>query len=295
MPWQLLMIFQNLLAALFVINSRQLAKKFKRATLPFNLLTYAFIFAGGITYALLHGLSTVHIASFMHYYYVFIFAGVCFAVSSSTSYAVLQHVDAAVASLLSTFNILTTVALSSVVLHEGLSWRQLLGGLLLIAGVELVVTIKVGRVRHNKLTRAVTLSIISAIFFAFALNSEKYLLNKVNLSTYLVFGWGFQFVGVCAVSVILGRRFSADFNLLRNAAFYKIAVPAGFIRLFGGMLFIFSLKLSNNLSIITILTGLKIIMAALLGAYLLKERDHLVRKLQAALFASFGIAIIYWK
>jgi drug/metabolite transporter (DMT)-like permease len=295
MPWQLLMIFQNLLAAVFAIYSRRLALKFKHATIPFNLLTYAVIAASGIIYALLHGVLSIRPQIFVDHIGFFALAGVCFAITNILSYVVFQYVDAAIASLLSTFNIIAAVILATIVLGEGLTPIQIVGGMVLIAGMEVILTINMGRYRHEKLVQAVLLSALAGIFFAFATTIEKHLLNEVPLSTYLVFGWGFQFLGVCAIALLFGRKLKSNFGLLRQAKFYRIALPASLIRMFGGLLFIYSLKLSNNLSIISVLSGLKIILAALLGAYFLKERSYMGRKLEAAGIAMAGIALLYWR
>ena len=289
------MIFQNVLAAFFAVNSRLIAKRFKSATIPLNLIIYAVIATSGLTYALAHGISSVHFVLFRQYLGFFLFAGICFAVTNVLSYLVFEYVDAAIASLLSTLNIIAAVVLSTLLLREGLNWHQVIGAAVLLIGMEVILTINLTRYKHKRLLRAVLLSALASLFFALAITTEKYLLNKVNLSTYLFFGWTSQFVGVCALAILFGRAVKANFSLLRQSNFYRFAVPASLVRMYSGLLFIYSLKLSNNLSIISVLSGLKIILAALLAAYLLKERDYLTRKVEAAVLATVGIAIIYWK
>ncbi len=295
MPWQVVMLFQNFLAAVFVINSRLIAKRFQRATVPLNLMIYLVIACTGLIYALVKGFNQVLPASFNHFIGWFIFAGISFAISNMLSYVVFQYVDAAVATLLSTLNIVAAVVLSTIKLHEGLKPLQIVGGLLLIGGVELILTIRVSHYEHKKLAEAVVLSVGAAIFFAFATTTEKYLLNHVNLPTYLVFGWGFQFIGVAVVSLVCALRIDTNLRLLGNRSFWVLALPASLLRMAGGILFVFSLKLANNLSVISVLTGLKVIMAAVLSVYILKERDYLFRKLEAALLAVGGIVLIYWR
>ncbi len=294
MPWQLVMLFQNTLAAVFAVNARTIAMRFPRATLPFNLLIYFTIATSGLIYAVVHGWGQVSWAALGHYLPFFILGGLAFAATNIISFVVFQYVDAAIATLLSTFNIIAAVALSTVVLQEGLDWRQATGAAVLIAGMELVLTINISRYKHKRMVHAVMLSLLAAGFFAVATTTEKYLLNHVNLSTYLTFGWGFQFAGVLAMAALLGRRAKADWSLLASKRFYQFALPASVIRMSAGMLFVFSLKLANNLSVISVLSGLKVIFAALLAACLLRERDYLPRKLEAAGLATLGIALLYW-
>lgn len=293
MPWQVLMLAQNLLAASFAVNSRTIAKKFHHATAPFNLIIYFVIAASGVAYAAITDISALSITAFTHHAALFIFAGLCFAVTNMISYVVFQYVDAAIASLLSTLNIIATIILSTLIIREGLNWREIIGAIVLLGGMELILSLNVSHYRHKRIWQAVLLSVVSAVFFGIAMTSEKYLLNHVGVSNYLVFGWGFQFVGVILVSLVFGRHINANFRLLTKAKFWHLALPASLIRMLGGLTFVISLKLANNLSLITVVSGLKIILAALLAAYFLKETNYLSRKLEAATLAAVGIAIIY--
>ena len=295
MPWQLLILFQNVLAATFAINSRKIALSFPRAALPVNILVYAVTALSGLAYAGLHGFSSVSFASVMTYGGFFFIAGLCFALTNIISFVVFQLVDAAIASLLSTCNIIAAVIVSSIAIHESLRPHQIVGAVIIILSMELVLSLKLSQSKHKKMYQAIGLSLAASLLFGLAVTTEKYLLNRVSLSTYLVYGWGLQFGGVLITALILGKAAKANFELLRNIRFYKVALPASFIRMFSGLLFIYSLKLSNNLSLVSVLSGLKVILAALFGAYFLSERNYLARKYEAAGLAIVGVAVIFWK
>lgn len=293
--WPFLMVFQNVLAALFTVNSRVIAKKFHHAALPLNTVIYAVIAAGGLIIALSSHASAISIASFWRFSAIFVAAGICFAVSNTLGYVVLQYVDTAIGSLLATFNIIASVIFATIVINEGLTVRQLMGGFVLLLSMYVVLSLRFSEYRHNRLWLGLFLSLIASLFYGVAMTSEKYLLNHVNLQTYLTFGWGFQFVGMLAVSLALGRAVHADFGLLTRKSFWSWALPASALRVSGGFLFITSLKMANNLSIISALTGFRVLLAAILAAYLLGEREYLSRKYEAALLAVGGIAIMLWK
>jgi drug/metabolite transporter (DMT)-like permease len=295
MPWQLVMVFQNSLAAIFAVNSRYIATNFKRATLPLNLMIYAVIALSGVCYGLLKGVNQISGVQFEHFIGFFILAGLCFAITNILSYVVFQYVDAAVATLLAVCNILASVIFSSIFISEGLTARQLLGALVVLVSMLCIVSIHMTSSKHKRLWIGIGLSISAGVFFGIASTTEKYLLNHVNLPTYLAFGWSFQLAGVIVVSLILGRRIQANYRLLKQVTFWRLALPASFIRMVSGLLFIFSLKLSNNLSIISVFSGLKVLLAALLAAYLLEEREYLRRKYEAALLAIIGIAVMLWQ
>ena len=289
------MLLHNVLAALFAIQSRQIARRFRDATIPLNIVVYGIIAISGLVYGMIEGLSDVSLGAFTNFAGFFVFAGVCFAAANMLSYVVFQYVDAAVASLLATFNVITTVILATVLINEGLTILQLVGAAVILASMQLVLSIHMSEARHNKLVLAVVLSILASVFCAVAVTTEKYLLDRVNLSTYLVFGWGFQFIGVVLVSLLLIRVTAAkDYLLLGNAKFWRMALPAGMTRMLGGLLFILSLRLADNLSLVSAFSGLKVVLAALLGMYVLKEREFMARKLKAAMMAMIGVAIMLW-
>lgn len=293
--WPFLMVLQNALTALFTVNSRVIARKFHHAALPLNVMIYAVIAAGGLAIALGSHAAGISLASFRQYVAIFIMAGLCFAISNTFSYVVLQYVDAAVGSLLATFNIITSVVFATLIINEGLTARQLIGGFVVVASMYLVLSLRFSEYRHNRLWLGLFLSLIASLFYGVAMTSEKYLLNHVSLQTYLTFGWGFQFVGMLIVSVLLGRAVRADFGLLARKSFWRWALPASLLRITAGFVFVVSLKLANNLSIITSLTGFKVLLAAIFAAYLLGEREYLARKYEAAILAVGGIAIMLWK
>jgi drug/metabolite transporter (DMT)-like permease len=295
MTWQLIMLFQNLFAALFAVNSRTIALKFKNATLPLNLSIFFAFTLSAIMYDVYLGLNNVEVHLFKHYLILFILAGVCFAITNIISYVVFEYVDAAIASLLSTLNIIASVSLSILIIHEGLNITQIVGAALLIFSIQLIVSINVSKKKHKQIGKAVLLSLLAAIFYATATVTEKYLLGKVNLPTYLTFGWGFQFLGVILITLVFSKRIKANFSLFKDFSFWKLALSAVVLRVLGGLLYVISLVLSNNLSIISVVSGLKIILAALLAAVILKEKDFLKRKLEAAFTSSIGIALIFWK
>lgn len=289
------MVLQNVLTGLFTVNSRVIAKKFHHAALPLNVIIYAVIASGGVAIAFGSGASYISVASFEHFSLIFVVAGVCFAAANTLGYVVLQYVDAAIGALLATFNIITSVVFATLIINEGLTTRQLIGGFVLLLSMYLVLSLRFSEYRHNRLWLGLALSLVASAFYGVAMTSEKYLLNHVSLQTYLTFGWGFQCIGMLAVAALLGKTVHADFGLLKSKSFWRWAMPASTLRISGGFIFVTSLKLANNLSLVSALTGFRVLLAAIFAAYLLGEREYLTRKYEAALLAVGGIAIMLWR
>jgi drug/metabolite transporter (DMT)-like permease len=256
---------------------------------------FGIISVSGIALSLVSGFSQVSFGSFQHFLPLFVAAGLCFGITNMLSFAVLQYVDAAIGTLLMTFNIISSVILATLVINEGLSVRQLVGGFVVVLSVYCVLSLRINGYRHKRLWLGVLLSIIASLFFGIAMTSEKYLLNHVSLQTYLTFGWSFQFIGTLTIALCFGKLLQADLSLLKRTRFWRWALLAGVLRVTGGILFVISLKLSNNLSLVSVFTGFRVLLAAIFAAYLLGEREYLARKYEAALLAVGGIAIMLWK
>lgn len=295
MPWPLLMTGQNVALALFAITSRVIAKRFHHAALPLNMVVFGVISASGLLLAFLTGAAHISAHSFWQYAPIFIVAGLCFGITNMLSFTVLQYVDAAIGTLLMAFNIISSVILATLVINEGLTIRQLIGSLVVVISMYLVLSLRFSDYRHKRLWLGVFLSVVASLFFGVAMTSEKYLLNHVNLQTYLTFGWSFQFIGTLVVVGCFGKFLKADFGLLKKVRFWRWALAAGSLRVIGGLLFVLSLKLANNLSLVSVFTGFRVLLAAIFAAYLLNEREYLARKYEAALLAVGGIAVMLWK
>lgn len=295
MLWPVLMVLQNVLIALFVVSSRHIATRFPRAALPLNIVVFGAIGIGGMLIALSQGISTISLESFNRFSLIFILAGLCFAITNTLSYIVLQYVDAAIGTLLATFNIIAAVIFATLVIDEGLGVRQLIGGFVVLLSMYVVLSLRTTDYHQRRIWLGVGLSILACLFYGVATTSEKYLLNHVTLPTYLVFGWGLQFVSMAAVCLAVGKVFKADFSLLKRLTFWRWALPAALLRVGGGILFVVSLRLANNLSIVSVFTGFKVLLTAIFAAYLLGERENLARKYEAAMLAVAGIAIMLWQ
>jgi drug/metabolite transporter (DMT)-like permease len=292
MPWPILMIAQNILAAVFAIQSRKIARIYRHSSLAFNLIVYMTIAATGWLVASVGYGGKVDMLVFGQFPWFFIIAGLCFAATNILSYIVFEHVDAAVGTLLSVLNVISAVILSSILIKESLTLVQLFGGLIIIVSMLMVLTIRLSRNKHDRLVYAVALSILASIFFAVAITIEKHLLNNMSLGSYLVFGWSAQLIGVGVVFFIASRFINTRTELLSSISFIRFAFPAAIIRTFSGLLFIISLIAADNLALISVWSGLKVVIAAVLAIYLLKEKDHINRKLKAAVLAAIGIALL---
>ena len=290
MPWPLLMLFQNMFSASFALFSRSIAKNIKQAHFQINAVIFTVILLSGSSWALSQG--GIDIRYLTNNLPIFIFAGICFAITNIASYRVFEYTDAAIASIMSTLNTLAAVIIGTIALGEGLSTRQIIGAILLFSAIWLVLSTKVKPEKRGRWLTGLGFSLIAALFFGIATSTEKHLLNSMSTANYILFGWGFQWLA--SMTLRLMFRPGQWKKLYRSTQLKKV-IGAGFIRAGGGFLFIFSLVSANNVSVISVLAGVKAIFVVVLGASLLKEKEYMTTKMQGALLAMTGIAVMLWR
>lgn len=284
-----IIVVQNTAAAVFAIVSRKLAPRMPHAYFQVNAVVFVLMYMAGLAWAAFAG--GVQMADLWRWLPWLLGGGLAFALSNAISFKVFQHVDAAIASLLSTFNILAAIAISTAVIHEGLTLRMGSGAALIIGASWIVLSAHVGRQKRHSWTIGLGLSILAALFFGLAIVNEKFLLNNMGLSSYLVWGWGVQVLAAVMLSLLISRR---GFREIVRVKPYKLLGAAGAIRAVSGLAFIIALVTIDNLSVVSALSGLKVILAAAFGLLFLGEGQFAIRKVSASLLAAIGIAIMFW-
>src|SRR3990167_4502541 len=207
MPWQLTILLQNVFAAVFALYSRSIAKVHKNAQAQITAVIFSIMYGFGLLWVLSQ--PNINGQKLGQYLWLFIFGGVMFSISNILSFKVFEYMDAAIASLFSTLNTVAAVIASTFLIHEGLTLIQSFGAALLLCGMWSVLAINASKRKHNQWVRGMSLSIIAAVLFGFAIANEKYLLGKMSVPTYIVFGWGFQWFGVVVASLVYNvKRYS---------------------------------------------------------------------------------------
>ena len=74
------------------------------------------------------------------------------------------------------------------------------------------------------------LALLSAIFLGSGISNEKFLLDNMTFSTYLIVGWGFH---TLAMIVLAGKQMSSAKALLTRKSSWQL-IWLGLLRTFGG-------------------------------------------------------------
>jgi drug/metabolite transporter (DMT)-like permease len=94
------------------------------------------------------------------------------------------------------------------------------------------------------------------------------------------------------LALLLGAK---QFKKVLRRDNVSLLAAAGLTRATMGILFVFSLVLLRSLCVAVILAGLRPLFVSFLGAWVLRERRFLARKVIASIAAAAGVAIMFWK
>lgn len=291
MPWPVIMLMQNTAAAVFALQSRRLASKYKDAHFQVLSIIFGVLYISGLLYVAITN-QVVAVDYLLDYSFRLVAGGLLFGLWAYFSYRVFAYVDAAIASLLATLNIVAVVIISSLFLHESLNILQFFGAILLFSAMLLVLTRKVSKKLRAEWNKGVMLSLAASSTYGFAIANEKWLLNRMGIGSYVVLGLSLQWLPILLLSFIIRPKM---YGLLKNPNFIKDIGLAGVARGLAGILFIISMVSANNASLISVLSGFKVVLSALLAAIILKETKFLKVKITAGIIACGGIACLVWK
>ena len=296
MGWQTLILLHAFVAAFQTLQSRAIARipKARHAALAVNAVAFSSLFVVGVVLVIFNGPINWRQAS--DYWHVLLAAAICFAFASTYMYRSLVYMESAIVSVVTTITAFFTLVLAGIVFGERLSTVQIIGSLMLLPCIWYVLSLasreKQGVNIHSRAwLKGLSFSLLASFFFALGFVLEKYALNHVSFSTYIVVGWGFQVIIAWALVLILRR---GTLKVLKDPSVNRMALRLGVIRATAGALFLLALVKSNNVTLMSVISNFRIIVVAILAGVLLGERDHYNQKLAAAAVSFVALAIIFY-
>ncbi len=288
--WPVLMLLQNILAGIFALQSRQLAARYQSAHFQILSVVLVITWAIFLGYAFLNWTS-VSVQSAANFAPQIILTGLAFTIWAVLTFITFRFVDTAVGSLFATLNLVAAVLFASFAIQETLSPWQLVGALLLFFSIIFMLSAHLSKQQSRDWAIGLILTVVASVFVGAAIASEKYLLNNIGMPTYSVFGIAGQTIPLIVLALIYRPK---QFALFKNFNFSLSVMLMGLVRGAAGLLFVLSLVLANNASLVGALSGLKIILATILAAIFLHETQLMPRKLLAATIAFIGVGIMVW-
>ncbi len=281
MTWQLFTFISVLGLSVSVLLQRTLLHKHKTDPFAYAIMFQAIVGVLLLIPALIHGFTLAGLEKYM------VPAGIsvlCFGVGHIFYAKTLQRVEASNFSVLFATQAVWTMALGILLLHETISWIQILGTVLIFASVFMLA----GNLRKVFADRGVIYGLVTGLLFGVAVYFWSYVGRYVDGISWAAI----SFIGTSLVVLLVRPRTVLQLRpLLRPAVLSKLWLLGIFYGL-GSLTMLFAYQL-GSFAIVSPLRQTSIIVTVLLALTLLPgERNHIGRKLLAALICTIGVVCI---
>jgi drug/metabolite transporter (DMT)-like permease len=294
--WQVFILLHALFSALQVLQFRAIArdKKARHAGLAVNAISFSTLYVCGLV--VLPIIGGVAVAEFLDIWLLFVTSASLFVFSLYLMYKAFTHLESATASVLGTSSALFTVIIAGVFYGERLSPTQLFGIAIVVPAIYYVLLL--ARRSHRLIDLKDTnwlhgfwYMIAGSFCLSLAHIFEKDILQQASVGTYIAFGWLLQVAAAWALYLLFGRH---AHHVFKQEKTVRSSMQLGAMRAATGFFFILALKISNNVSLVTVVANFRIILVALLAGWFLQERRYYYRKIAAAAVSVVGLSIIFW-
>lgn len=296
MSWQVLILLNALAQAFSTISIRAVArlKEAEKASFAMGAAQSFFLFIG--TILLVPFLGDVDFGMFSEYFWWFVGGGIASTLGNACAYKVLSYLEAGISTILNTIYVVFVVLLAAIVLDETLGQTQLIGAMLLLLAVVYGTLIA----RHPDIKKrhgsawiyGLIFALVGGFIVAAAIVNEKYLIDRMNASTFLIITFGWQLFFTVLAAVIFQRR---KLPLILDRTILKLNLASGLLRALAAAFIVLAIIKSDNISLITVVSNFKIVFVILIAAIILKEHQRMTKKLAAATVATLGLIIIFWE
>lgn len=283
-----LVLVQNIAGAFMAIGLRRLAKILPKA--QFQVLAVVFVCMYALTLPVVLAMGNVSLAALTVYWPQLLVAGITLTLSPICLYMALRYMDVAMASLLSTINIIIAILGAVWLLDERLTAQQVLGAVIVVAAIIYALSVRLTKKQRKHWVWGAGFTFLSGLFLAITLLLEKYLLDFMSAESLVVWSWGIQTALAVLLGVLIRRHHFADI-FHRRAWPHLLATGLSKAAAVGG--FIASMVVFRSLSLTIVLAGLRPLFVSFLGALLLKEHEFLRRKIAASVIAALGVGVMF--
>lgn len=198
-----------------------------------------------------------------------------------------KDVDAGHFTVMSNVTPVVTIVAATVLLNEQLNNHQLVGAAIIIASA-FIVTLPYLRSRTRSKTSGVVIALTVFLLAGLATVFERWMLTRIDLGAYLVFGWGAQTIWM-ALTAWPERK---HFKILKNKKYFMPIMGYAVASSIKGVFFLAALQLSGNASLFSAFASFTAIMVVPAAYYLLKEKQWLWLKILAAITGTVGLIVL---
>lgn len=210
-----------------------------------------------------------------------IVCGVTGSISIAAQYIAQRHVEAGLTTLIGNVYTPVTIILSTLLLHEGLEPRQVLGTILLLFSVVLVS--RKHRLSRWRFDRYFWLMLLNGFSIAFTFTAERSLIKENGITTGTWLSWGATVLFLGLAALFIGTK--SQYNIKETSI-------TGGTRFLQQLSWVVLVTIVANLSLVSAITTFKIVLMFIAGAIILKEREDLTRKIIGSFIAVAGLLLM---
>lgn len=284
--WQLLIIAYLLLGTANILLRRVIAKDLSEYAILLNsffflffLLPAGFILSIFVPHNLDVGWENI---------LIILIGSIVWPLAGITAFFANKKTDAGVYSVINNISPAFTLILALVFLNENLTSQQYLGiALLIIAGIVAASTQVKKHFRTS--TFGILFCILTAILFGVGVAYERFMLTRIDLGAYLIFGWGAQVVWCLIFSLKETNKINPFIEILNKNK--RIILSWCFTNISRATVFILALSLSSA-SILSAVNNFIAVTVVFSAYFLLKEKEHMFQKIVSAGIGAIGLFLV---
>lgn len=196
-----------------------------------------------------------------------------------------QKVDATQFSIIGNLYTPITIIGSAIYLNEGLTAVQTVGMILLVLGA-VVVSVRGFSKKTLNLTKYSWLALLSALVLGVAVIAERSAIKGSSIGSYFVVGYAIQSVFQLIIAWPYLKK-----NFIYNKQETSGLIWMGVLRFGQFSTFALASVLAANVSLISSVTTFKIVFIFGASFFILKEKDHLGRKIIGVVLSLIGLLL----
>jgi len=207
--------------------------------------------------------------------------GIFGSLTAVLGYTAQKHIEAGVTSVVSNIYTPITIVLATIFLSEKLTPIQIVGTVVLFIGMIIVSKKhKIGKFTFDKYF---LMMLLSGAFLGILITAERYLQKTTGFTTGTILSWW---------SVCLFLGLFTYFTKNKHTYSKKDIAITGVLRFLQNLSWVSLVYIVGNLSFVSAVTTLKVILMFIAGALFLNEREDLPRKIIGSIVAGAGLLLM---
>lgn len=217
--------------------------------------------------------------------------GMLFAGINVIIFKLYRYIPASIMAFTTILNTLSILFFATIAGGESLSVKQVYGALLLFASVIVVgLFAKSTKKEKKNILLGLGVAIFAALLFGPAIMNEKYLMNRIGLNTYLLYGWGLQALSAYVLAFALKNRMKTKEKLSRKIHI-NIWIVGALLGM-SGFAYVTSLHNSKSASTMALSSTAVIGVTVFLAYFVLNEKEHLYPKILGMILSGAGLLLL---